>query len=124
MTQSPDTLLDRATYVHCTLYNYTIHTKCFGKIFVFLDLGAFFQHLFICRPQIPPCRRMLVSNLGLVRLWQWQSDAITARLDLIHIRHRLHYICMMSKAFICCSLLPIKNEYVAELGSSVSACIC
>ena len=29
---------------------------------------------------------MLGSNLGLLRIWHWQSDALTTWLDLIHIR--------------------------------------
>jgi len=35
-------------------------------------------------PLFQLCRRMLGSNLGLLRLWHRQSDALTSLLDLVH----------------------------------------
>ncbi len=57
----------------------------FGHSFsVFLN---FVRHCFICRPSdITLCQRTLGLKPGLLRFWQWQSDALTTRLDLILTR--------------------------------------
>jgi hypothetical protein len=64
-----------------------------------LSLFFFFFYLLntasSATPQITLCRRTLGSNPGLFRLRNWQSDALTIRLDLVHIRldlvHYYHY---------------------------------
>ncbi len=113
MTQSPDTLLDRATYVP-VLYQPSGAEK-YADFFGILAYS--FNTASSAAPQIPPCLRTLVSNPGLVRLCHWQSDALITRLvsstyGIDHLHNVYIYIILykISKAFICCSLLPIKNE--------------
>ncbi len=54
------------------------------------------------------CRRMMKSNPGLLRFWHWQSDALTARLDLIHT--------FTISSYLAPSLSPV------NLHSSTASC--
>ncbi len=50
----------------------------------FLDIFMYFvQHYFICRPSDSTLSR---KPRKLLRLWHWQSDALTTRLDFTHAR--------------------------------------
>jgi hypothetical protein len=50
----------------------------------------FIQHLFICRPSDSAVSEDAGIEPRLLRLWYWQSDALTTLLDLIHYSARYH----------------------------------
>ncbi len=59
-------------------------TKVFYRRIFWASICTVFNIASSAAPQIPPCRRMLGWNWGLLRLRHWQSDALTTRLDLLH----------------------------------------
>ncbi len=55
--------------------------------------------------QIPLCWRMLGSSPG---LWHWQSDALTTRLDLIHIGALITFLLLLKEIKSCSVCLDIR----------------
>ncbi len=53
---------------------------------IFVDFSSTSSNTASSADQLPLCWMMLGLNQGLLRLWHWQSDTLSSRLDLIHTR--------------------------------------
>jgi hypothetical protein len=67
-------------------FHSSLRKEMTGGFVRFFMYRTFLQHASPAAPQIPVCRRMMGTNPGRLRLWNWQSDVLITRLDLIHIR--------------------------------------
>jgi hypothetical protein len=56
-------------------YGSGILGHCEQRVLIYKNFNREIFFVYSAAPQIPLCRRMLVSNPGLLRLWHWWSDS-------------------------------------------------
>ncbi len=117
-TESTGTLLKFVW--HCTQRPmFTFFNLQHRRIFFFLC--TLFNTASSAAPPNPLCLRMLGSNpAGLLKLWHWQQDALTTRLDIIHIRLDLIHtrLDLIHEFFNLRADIPVGDPFVfLEAGS-------